>query len=79
MTLPTASGALVILSAISGLAGTLLLFKGSFAFEQFPYYTNPEMIKQVSARNRRRAAFQRTGLSLLACSFILELISAFFN
>jgi hypothetical protein len=60
-----------LLSAVSGAVGTLFLFFGSFAYEQFPYYANPELIAAVAKRNKKRQFRQRIGLGLLMLSFIL--------
>jgi len=64
-----------VLSAISGAGGTFLLYKGSFAYEQFPYYTSRASVAEASQRNRRRQRLQRAGLSLIMLSFVLAGIS----
>jgi hypothetical protein len=60
-----------LLSALSGAVGTLLLFFGSFAYEQPPYYTNSELIGAMVKRNKRRRLRQQFGLGFLMLSFIL--------
>jgi hypothetical protein len=67
----TASKILGLVSAASGAIGTLLLFFGSFAYEQPPYYTKPAMIAALIKRNKRRQLLQRTGLGLIMLSFVL--------
>jgi hypothetical protein len=65
-------------SAVSGMIGTLILFKGSFAFESFPFYGDNEMIDAMAKRNRRRSLMQRIGLLFILVSFMLQGISQFF-
>jgi hypothetical protein len=72
----TASKILGLVSAASGAVGTLLLFFGSFAYEQPPYYTKPAMIAALIKRNKRRQLLQRAGLGLIMLSFVLAGFSA---
>jgi hypothetical protein len=67
----TTSKIVGLLSAISGAVGTLLLFFGSFAYEQPSYYANQKLIDDMVKRNKRRQLLQRTGLGLLMLSFVL--------
>ena len=60
-----------LLSAVSGAVGTLFLFFGSFAYEQLSPNTNPEIIRDMAERNKRRRFRQRIGLGLLMLSFVL--------
>jgi hypothetical protein len=60
-----------LISALSGAAGTWLLYKGSFAYEQLMPYVNNAMIDEISKRNKKRHAFQRAGLILIMISFLL--------
>jgi hypothetical protein len=64
-------------AAVLGTAGAIVLFKWSFAFESFAYWTTAELVKQQSARNLRRQTMQRIGLALILASFILQGIAQF--
>jgi hypothetical protein len=64
-----------LISAASGAFGTLLLFFGSFAYEQPPYYTKPAMIAALIKRNKRRQLLQRAGLGFIMLSFVLAGLS----
>ncbi len=76
MTTPQIVG---LLSAASGAVGTLLLFFGSFAYEQPPYWMNDESIKAIAKRNKRRRLLQQSGLGFLMLSFILAGFSVVLN
>jgi len=67
----TISKILGLVSAASGALGTLLLFFGSFAYEQPAYYMSKNMIDAMVKRNKRRQLFQRAGLGLIMISFLL--------
>jgi hypothetical protein len=67
----TASKILGLVSAASGAIGTLLLFFGSFAYEQPGYYMNKNLLDDMVKRNKRRRLLQRTGLGLIMLSFVL--------
>ena len=67
----TAAQIVGLLSAVSGAVGTLFLFFGSFAYEQLSPYTNPEIIRDIAKRNKRRQFRQGVGLGLLMLSFVL--------
>jgi hypothetical protein len=75
----TAAQIVGLLSAVSGAVGTLFLFFGSFAYEQLPPYTNPEIIRDMAERNKRRQFRQRIGLGLLMLSFVLAGFSVVLN
>jgi hypothetical protein len=64
-----------VLSAISGAGGTGLLYKGSFAYEQFSHYASRASVAEMSQRNRKRHRLQRAGLLLIMISFVLAGIS----
>lgn len=64
-----------LLSAILGAAGTVCLYLGSFAYEQFPYYASRASVAETSRRNRKRQRLQRVGLALIMISFVLAGIS----
>jgi hypothetical protein len=64
-----------LLSAAAGAVGTLLLFFGSFAYEQPPAYFTKEMADGLRERNRRRQRLRRVGLGFLMLSFVLGGIS----
>ena len=67
----TAAQIVGLLSAVSGAVGTLFLFFGSFAYEQLSPYSNPEIIRDIAKRNKRRQFRQGVGLGLLMLSFVL--------
>jgi hypothetical protein len=75
----TAAQIVGLLSAVSGAVGTLFLFFGSFAYEQLSPYTNPEIIRDLAKRNKRRQFRQRIGLGLLMLSFVLAGFSVVLN
>jgi hypothetical protein len=75
----TAAQIVGLLSAVSGAVGTLFLFFGSFAYEQLSPYSNPEIIRDMAKRNKRRQFRQRIGLGLLMLSFVLAGISVVLN
>ena len=64
--------ALNLASAAAGAIGTMLLFSGSFAYEQLGGYANQALVDKVRARNKRRQTSQRIGLCLLLLSFLLQ-------
>jgi len=64
-----------LVSAACGAVGTLLLFFGSFAYEQTPYYSNQTMLDAMVKRNKRRRMLQRAGLGLIMLSFVLAGLS----
>lgn len=66
-----------LLSATFGLIGTLLLYKGSYALEQFSEYMSEEQVQQRAAQNDKRIRIQRAGLALLTCSFALQFAAQF--
>jgi hypothetical protein len=68
---------LEIFAALSGAAGTGFLYFGTFGFESFPYYSNHELVRAVSARNKRRLLMQRIGLGLLMPSFLCGVAHVF--
>lgn len=69
------SKALGIASAVAGALGTALLYRGSFAYESFTPYTNPNLVEEMKRRNVKRRRFQQAGLLLLMVSFALAGIS----
>lgn len=71
----TFSKILGLVSAASGAFGTLLLFFGSFAYEQPAYYMSKNAIDVIIKRNKRRQLFQRAGLGLIMISFLLAGLS----
>jgi hypothetical protein len=71
----TVSKILGLVSAASGALGTLLLFFGSFAYEQPAYYMSKNAIDVMVKRNKRRQLLQRAGLGLLMLSFVLAGLS----
>ena len=64
-----------IAAALAGALGTSLLYGGTFGFETFGPYTNPKLVAQMTARNRRRLRLQRVGLAFLMLSFLLGGVS----
>jgi hypothetical protein len=71
----TASKILGLASAASGAFGTLLLFFGSFAYEQPAYYMSKNSIDAMVQRNKKRQLLQRAGLGLIMLSFVLAGLS----
>jgi hypothetical protein len=71
----TVSKIVGLVSAASGALGTLLLFFGSFAYEQPAYYMSKNMNDAMVKRNTRRQVFQRMGLGLIMLSFVLAGLS----
>jgi len=71
----TAAKIVGLFSAALGAVGTLLLFFGSFAYEQPSVYFNQEMVDALRKRNKRRQRLQRAGLGFLMLSFILGGVS----
>jgi hypothetical protein len=71
----TANKIIGLVSAASGAFGTLLLFYGSFVYEQPAYYMSKNMIDAMVKRNKRRQLFQRAGLGLIMLSFVLAGLS----
>jgi hypothetical protein len=71
----TFSKILGLVSAASGAFGTLLLFFGSFAYEQPAYYMSKNAIDVMVKRNKRRQVFQRMGLGLIMLSFVVAGLS----
>lgn len=75
----SASGLINLIAALFGVLGTILLFKGSFAFESIGSYANPVIIAQMNSRNRRRDLLQRLGLFSLLIGFSLQAVSQFLS
>ena len=71
----TAAKILGLLSAILGAGGTFLLYIGSFAYEGFQPYHNPQTIDAQVKRNKKRQRLQRAGLGLLMASFVVGFLS----
>ncbi len=67
---------LAVLSMISGILGTWLLYKGSVSLGQFDGYWNDKLIAELTARNNKRLKIQRTGLGFLIASIVLAGASA---
>lgn len=66
-----------VLSALSGAAGTFLLYKGTFGLVAFTPYVDDKIIRETTAANRKRQRLQRLGLSLLFISFLCALAHVF--
>ena len=73
----SATQILNIFSSLCGVTGTIVLFKGSFAYETMPHYMGTQSASEMSARNARRNRLQKLGMFLLVASFILTIISQF--
>jgi hypothetical protein len=67
---------LAVLSMISGILGTWLLYKGSVSLGQFGAYWNDKLIAELKAQNSERLKIQRTGLGFLIASIVLAGASA---
>jgi hypothetical protein len=67
---------LAVLSMISGILGTWLLYKGSVSLGQFGAYWNDKLIAELKAQNNKRLKIQRTGLGFLIASIVLAGASA---
>jgi hypothetical protein len=71
-----ASKILALLSALSGFAGTSILFFWTFGFEMpGAFFTTRGHVSQASTRNARRSIMQKIGFGLLGLSFLLNLIT----
>ncbi len=80
MSLSFTPGKIVNLAAAaSGALGTVLLFRGSFAYEAPAYYMNKKLMEDMRDRNSRRMVLQRNGLRLLMLSFTLAGIAQFLD
>lgn len=73
----TPGKALNIFAAMLVAVGTVLLFRGSFAYESFGMYHSRETIAAMSARNSRRRLLQRLGLSCLLGGVALQAVTQF--
>jgi hypothetical protein len=71
----TVSKILGLVSAASGALGTLLLFFGSFSYEQPAYYMSKNSIDAMVKRNKKRQSLQRASLGLIMLSFVLAGLS----
>jgi hypothetical protein len=71
MTSFTVGKVINLLAAASGAFGTLILFRGSFAYEAPAVWADDKFIEAMKARNHRRSVLQRVGLSFLMISFVL--------
>lgn len=70
------SRAFSLIAAALGAVGTFLLFRGSFAFEAPAFYSSPQLMAEMVARNARRRRLQQWGLRLLMASFLLSAAAA---
>jgi hypothetical protein len=65
-------------AAMTGAAGTLLLYLGSFAFVQLGgFFVSDEVHAQAKRGNARRRRLQRAGLICLMLSFLLQGVVVF--
>jgi hypothetical protein len=75
----TPSKIVSIVSALFGAIGTVLLFKGSYAFETPTSWMSDEIEKAMQKRNAQRRLLQTLGLSSLLISFVLAGIAQFLD
>jgi len=67
--------ALGLLAAVTGIAGTTILFFWTFGFEMpGMFFLPPDEIARASARNARRVVMQRIGFGFLVLSYLASLI-----
>jgi hypothetical protein len=68
MTLSTTVKLIQLLAAACGVAGTVLLYLGSFGLEARP--SDTDLLKKMAERNEQRLWRQRLGLEFLLISFL---------
>jgi hypothetical protein len=71
-----------LISALLGAAGTLVLFRGSYALEPFSggIFGGPEINAdnaRIRRENKQREKMQKVGLVLLCASFVVQAAMAF--
>jgi hypothetical protein len=69
-------------SAALGAIGTIVLFRSSYAFKSleggvFGSAALTEFNNRVTAENRRRDKWQKTGLVFLCLSFVVQAVAVF--
>jgi hypothetical protein len=67
MNLSTTVKLIQLLAAVCGVAGTVLLYFGTFGLEARPFYSDTDLLKKIEQRRWR----QRLGLEFLLISFVL--------
>lgn len=65
------------LAACSGMAGAVLLYKGSFSLERPAEYMSEEQAIEMGERNKQRVCVQRAGMAFLFLSFMLQCMALF--
>ena len=66
-------------AAVAGCAGTILLYKGSFAYVQLGGWADDNLVAETRKRNRKLQFFQRLGLGLILLGFALGGVAQFFD
>ena len=66
-----------IASAACTAMGTIVLYRGSFAFETMPHYGSLNSAKEMSDRNQKRLLLQRIGVLLILAGLVLQSIVQF--
>ena len=66
-----------IASAACTAIGTIVLYRGSFAYETMPHLMSIEMANEMSKRNKTRQNFQRAGVSLILIGLGLQILVQF--
>lgn len=68
-----------LVAAVAGAIGTLLLYKGSFAFVQLGGWADDKLVAETIERNRKLQLRQRLGLTFILAGFILGGVAQFFD
>ncbi len=71
----TAIKILPVLSSLSAGLGTYVLYKGSFAYESFPFYASNKLIEEMGQRNKKRKRAQFIGVTLLLLAVLFQIIA----
>jgi len=66
-----------IASAACTAIGTIVLYRGSFAYETMARYMNEKLIEETYKRNRKRLILQRSGVVLILAGLGLQTIAQF--
>lgn len=69
--------ALNITSAVVGIMGTVLMYRGTFGFVMSGAFMGTAADPATNKANNRRQLLQRLGLALLTVSFVLQGIARF--
>ncbi len=68
-----------IAAACAGASGTVLLYRGSFAYDQLTPLVSDDVLNQLRKANKDRQLRQKLGLGLILLGFIVGGFSELFN